>query len=109
MAYLYLSIAIVTEVTATIALKASEQFTKLFPSMVVVVGYGVSFYFMALVLKTIPVGITYAIWSGVGIVLVALLGALIYRQVPDFPAIIGMGLIIMGVVVIQVFSTTVSH
>ncbi len=109
MAYLYLSIAIVTEVIGTIALKASAQFTKLFPSMVVVVGYGVSFYFMALVLKTIPVGITYAIWSGVGIVLVALLGALIYRQVPDFPAIIGMGLIIMGVVVIQVFSTTVSH
>ena len=109
MAYLYLTIAIVTEVAATSALKASEEFTKLFPSLIVIVGYGISFYFMTLVLRTIPVGITYAVWSGIGIVLVAIVGALLYKQIPDLPAIIGMGLIILGVVVIHVFSKTISH
>ncbi|MCP4009159.1 MAG: multidrug efflux SMR transporter [Proteobacteria bacterium] len=109
MPYLYLTIAIVTEVVATSALKASAEFTKLFPSLIVIVGYGISFYFMTLVLRTIPIGITYAVWSGVGIVLVAVVGALLYRQVPDLPAIIGMGLIIIGVVVIHVFSKTISH
>ncbi len=108
-AYLYLAIAIVAEVVGTVALKATAEFTKLLPSVIVVVGYGISFYFMALVLRTIPVGITYAIWSGAGIVLVALFGALIYKQIPDFPAVVGMSLIISGVVVIQVFSKTVSH
>ena len=109
MAYLYLAIAIVTEVVGTSALKASAEFTKLFPSLIVVIGYGLSFYFLALVLKTIPVGITYSVWSGVGIVLVDIAGALLYKQVPDFPAIIGMGLIVLGVVIIYVFSKTVSH
>ncbi len=108
-AYLYLAIAIVAEVVGTVALKATAEFTKLLPSMIVVVGYGISFYFMALVLRTIPVGITYAIWSGVGIVLVTLFGILIYKQIPDFPAVIGMSLIVSGVVVIQVFSKSVSH
>ncbi len=109
MAYLYLAIAIIAEVVATSALKASAEFTRLWPSVVVVVGYGVAFYFMTLVLRTIPIGITYAIWSGVGIVLVALVGALLYRQMPDLPAMIGMGLIIAGVVVIHLFSKTVGH
>lgn len=109
MPYLYLAIAIVSEVIATSALKASAEFTKLFPSLIVVIGYGISFYFMALVLRTIPVGITYAVWSGVGIVLVAIVGALLYNQTPDIPAIIGMGFIILGVVVINVFSKTISH
>jgi small multidrug resistance pump len=109
MAYLYLAIAIVAEVAATSALKASAEFTKLLPSLIVVVGYGVAFYFMTLVLRTIPVGITYAIWAGLGIVLVAIAGALLYKQVPDIPALIGMGLIVAGVVVIHVFSKTVSH
>lgn len=109
MAYLYLAIAIVAEVVATSALKASEQFTRLVPSLLVVVGYGIAFYFMTLVLRTIPIGITYAVWSGVGIVLVAIVGALLYRQIPDIPAIIGMGLIILGVVVIHVFSKTINH
>ena len=109
MPYLYLAIAIVSEVIATSALKASAEFTKLFPSLIVVIGYGISFYFMALVLRTIPVGITYAVWSGVGIVLVAIVGALLYNQTPDIPAIIGMGCIILGVVVINVFSKTISH
>ena len=109
MAYLYLAIAIIAEVTATSALKASEEFTKLIPSTIVVVGYGVAFYFMTLVLRTIPIDITYAIWSGLGIVLVTIVGTMLYKQIPDIPAIIGMGLIISGVVVIHVFSKTVSH
>ncbi len=109
MAYLYLAIAIIAEVAATSALKASSEFTKLLPSLIVVIGYGVAFYFMTLVLRTIPIGITYAVWSGVGIVLVAVVGVFLYKQVPDIPAIIGMGLIISGVVVIHVFSKTVSH
>ena len=109
MSYWYLAIAIVTEVAATSALKASAEFTRLFPSLIVVVGYGISFYFLTLVLKTISVGITYAIWSGVGIVLVAIVGMFLYKQIPDIPAIIGMGLIVLGVTVIHVFSKTVSH
>ena len=109
MAYLYLAIAIIAEVIATSALKASAEFTKLLPSLIVVVGYGIAFYFMTLVLRTIPIGITYAIWSGVGIILVAIIGAMLYKQIPDISAVIGMGLIISGVVVIHVFSKTISH
>jgi small multidrug resistance pump len=109
MAYLYLAIAVIAEVSATLALKASHEFTRLYPSLLVAVCYAISFYFMVLVLRTIPIGVTYAIWSGVGIVLVALLGAIIYKQVPDGPAIIGMGLIISGVAVMHLFSKTVGH
>jgi small multidrug resistance pump len=109
MGYLYLAIAIIAEVFATNALKASEQFTKLGPSIFVVVGYGTAFYFLSLVLKTIPVGVAYAIWSGVGIVLIAIAAAIMFKQVPDTPAIIGMALIVSGVIVIYVFSKTVSH
>ena len=109
MTYIYLAIAIIAEVAATSALKASEEFTKLVPSVVVVVGYGVAFYFLTLVLRVIPVGVTYAIWSGLGIVLVATAGFFLYKQTPDLPAIIGMFLIILGVVVINVFSKTISH
>lgn len=109
MAYLYLALAILAEMIATSALKASEEFTKLVPSIVVLAGYGLAFYFMTLVLRTIPIGITYAIWSGVGIVLIAIAGAIFYKEIPDLPAIIGMGLIIAGVVVIQLFSKTVAH
>jgi len=107
MAYVYLAIAIIAEVAATSALKASQEFTQLVPSIVVIVGYGLAFYFMALTLRTIPVGITYAIWSGIGIVLVAVVAAVLYKQVPDVPAMLGIGLIIAGVVVIQLFSKTV--
>lgn len=109
MGYWYLAIAIVAEVIATTALKPSDEFTKLIPSVVVVVGYGATFYFLSLVLKTIPVGIAYAIWAGMGIVLVAILAAALFKQVPDLPAVIGMVLIVSGVVVISVFSKTVSH
>lgn len=109
MAYVYLTIAIVAEVAATSALKASEEFTKLIPSLVVLVGYGVAFYFLALVLRSIPIGIAYAIWAGLGIALVAVAGAVFYKQIPDVPAMLGMGLIVAGVVVINLFSKTAGH
>jgi len=109
MAYLYLAIAIVAEVIGTSALKASDEFTNLVPSLVVVAGYGVAFYFMTLALRSIPIGITYAVWSGVGIVLITVAGALLYEEIPDIPAIIGMGLIVTGVAVIHLFSKTVGH
>ena len=103
MSFVYLAVAIIAEVAATTALKASEEFTKLVPSLVVIVGYGVAFYMLALVLRTIPVGIAYALWAGLGIVLVALLGAIIFKQMPDLPAVIGMALIVSGVAVINLF------
>ncbi len=106
-AYLYLAIAIIAEVIATSALKACGEFTKLIPSLLVGFGYLVSFYFLTLVLKMLPVGITYSIWSGIGIVLVTLVSAYLYGEVPDWPAMIGMGLIIAGVVVINVFSESI--
>ncbi len=109
MAYSYLAIAIIAEVIATSALKASEEFTKPVPSLIVIIGYGVAFYFLTHVLKTIPVGVTYAIWSGLGIVLVTIAGVILYKQTPDLPAVLGMGLIVAGVVVINVFSKTVGH
>ena len=109
MAYLYLVIAILAEVIGTSALKASKEFTVLVPSLIVVVGYVVSFYFLALTLRSLPLGITYAVWSGVGIVSIAIVGVFLYKEIPDFPAIVGMGLIIAGVAVIHVFSKTVGH
>lgn len=107
MAYLYLIIAIIAEVAATSALKASEEFTRLLPSLIVIVGYAASFYFLTLVLRSLPLGITYAIWSGIGIVLVTIVGTVYYKQSVDLPALIGMGLIITGAAIIHVFSKTV--
>ncbi len=107
--YLYLAVAIVAEVIATTALKSSEGFSRLLPSIVVVVGYGIAFYCLSMTLKTLPTGIAYAIWSGVGIVLVSLIGWLVHRQTLDLAAILGMGLIIAGVVVINVFSRSAAH
>ncbi len=109
MAYVYLGIAIVAEVIATTALKASEEFTKLVPSVMVVLGYAAAFYFLTLVLRTIPVGIAYGIWAGLGIVLITIIGAIVFKQVPDLPAVVGMALIVAGVVIVNVFSKTVSH
>ena len=109
MAYLYLAIAILAEVIGTSALKASKEFSSLVPSLIVMVGYAVAFYFMTLALRSIPLGITYAVWSGIGIVLIAIAGVFLYKEIPDLPAIIGMGLIISGVVVIHLFSKTVGH
>lgn len=107
--WLILGIAIVSEVIATSALKASDGFTRLLPSVIVVVGYGIAFYCLALVLRTLPVGVVYAIWSGVGVALIALVGWLLYGQALDLPAIIGIGLIVAGVIVLNVFSKTVAH
>jgi small multidrug resistance pump len=109
MAYLYLAIAIIAEVAATSALKASEEFTKLIPSIIVIAGFLTALYFMTLVLRTIPVGITYAIWSGLGIILVSIVSFILYDEIADLPAIIGMGFIIFGVIIINVFSKTISH
>lgn len=107
--YLFLAAAILAEVVATSALKACDGFTRFIPTVLVGCGYLVSFYFLTMVLKIIPVGITYSIWSGVGIVLVTLVSMYLYGEMPDLPAIIGMGLIIAGVVVINVFSDNVPH
>ncbi|ABM03603.1 small multidrug resistance protein [Psychromonas ingrahamii 37] len=109
MGYWYLAIAIVAEVMATLALKASNGFSDLTFSAVCVIGYAVAFYFLSLVLKTVPVGIAYAIWAGMGIVLIASISAVVYKQLPDLAAVIGMLLILVGVMVINVFSKTVSH
>ena len=107
--YVYLLIAIVAEIIATSSLKASEQFTKLWPSVLVAAGYLTAFYFLSLTLKKMEVGIAYALWSGIGIVLVSVAGAVLYKQKPDLPAVIGMALIICGVVVINLFSKNAAH
>jgi small multidrug resistance pump len=109
MTYLYLTIAIVAEVVATSSLKASEGFTRLGPSLFVVAGYSVAFYSLSLCLRTMSIGVAYAIWCGVGIVLIALIGWLVLGQKLDLPAIAGMSLIMAGVVVINVFSASVKH
>ena len=109
MAFVYLALAIVTEVVGTTALKASEGFTKLWPSVTVVVGYALAFYLLALVLRTIPVGIAYAIWAGLGIVLVTVAGVVLYGEKPDLPALLGIAMIIGGVAVIQLFSSVSAH
>lgn len=107
--WLLLSAAIVAEVAGTSFLKASEGFTRLGPSVIVVVGYAAAFYFLSLTLKVIPVGVAYAIWSGVGVALIAVIGWIFYGQRLDAPAILGMGMIIGGVVVLNVFSSSVAH
>lgn len=108
-AYLALGIAIVAEVIGTSALKASEGFTRLGPSLLVLVGYAVAFYGLALVLKTVPVGLAYAIWSGLGVVLITLVAYVVYGQRIDLAGMIGMGLIIAGVAVIHLFSRSTGH
>lgn len=107
--WLYLAVAIVSEVIATSALKAAEGFSRPLPSLIVVIGYAIAFYCLSVVLRTLPVGIAYAIWSGAGVALIALAGWLIYGQALDLPAAIGMTLIVAGVVVLNVFSKTVAH
>ena len=109
MAYILLALAIVSEVTGSTFLVKSEGFTQLVPSILVVVFYVISFYLLSQVIKTIPLGVAYAIWGGVGIVLTALIGFLIFRQSLDLAALIGIALIIGGVIVMNVFSKTVGH
>jgi len=106
MVYVYLATAIIAEVIATSTLKASHEFTRLIPSLIVITGYAVAFYFMTLTIRTLPIGITYAIWSGLGIVLISIVGAVLYKEIPDIPAIVGMALIILGVAVIHIYSDT---
>ncbi|MCA1326491.1 SMR family transporter [Herbaspirillum sp. alder98] len=105
--YLALGIAIVSEVIATSALRASDGFSRLWPSVAVVVGYGLAFYFLSVTLRTIPVGITYAIWSGLGIVLISAVAWVLFGQKLDLTAIIGMGLIIAGVLVLNLSKSSV--
>ena len=107
--YIHLILAIITETIGTTALQASAQFTRLWPSVLCVVAYAASFYLLALALRVMPVGILYAIWSGLGIVLIAGIGFAVFGQKLDLPAIIGMGLIIAGIVVINVFSHSATH
>jgi small multidrug resistance pump len=107
--YIYLIIAIITETIGTTALQASAQFTRFWPSVLCVVMYAASFYLLALALKVIPVGILYAIWSGVGIVLIAGIGFAVFGQRLDLAAIIGIGLILLGILVIHLFSNAATH
>ncbi|KAG0188671.1 hypothetical protein DFQ28_004526 [Apophysomyces sp. BC1034] len=109
LAYLYLALAIVAEVIGTSALKASDGFTRLLPSAITAAGYAVAFYCLALTLRSMPVSIAYAIWSGAGIVLISLVAFFVYGQRLDWPAAIGMGFIIVGVVLMNGFSKAVAH
>jgi small multidrug resistance pump len=105
----YLAIAILSEVAATSALKASAGLSRLWPSVVVIAGYGISFYFLSLTLKTIPVGIAYAVWSGAGVALITLIAWLFFSQKLDLPAILGLLLIVAGVVVLNLYSKVKLH
>ncbi|MFU8927191.1 MULTISPECIES: DMT family transporter [Acinetobacter] len=104
MSYVFLAIAIISEVIATSALKASNGFTVLVPSLITIVGYVIALFCLSLTLKTIPVGIAYAIWSGAGIILISTVGWVLYKQQLDLAALIGLGLMISGIIVINVFS-----
>jgi small multidrug resistance pump len=106
---IYLGIAIVGEVIATSFLRSAAGFTQLVPSVIVVVGYGVTFYFFSLALQTIPVGIGYAVWSGAGILLISIIAYFVHGQTLDLPALIGIGLILSGVLVINLFSQSSPH
>lgn len=109
MSYFYLALAIIAEVIATSSLRATEEFTKPIPTLIMVVGYGFAFYFMTLALRTLPLGFTYAVWSGLGIVLISIIGIIWYDERLDLPAVIGIGMIIAGVTIIQIFSKIVKH
>ena len=107
--WLFLFGAIAAEVIGTTALKATHGFTRLAPSLVVVVAYALAFYLLSRTMQTIPMSISYAVWSGVGIVLITLIGYVVYHQSLDLPALIGLGLILAGVMVIRLFSRSVAH
>jgi len=109
MSYLYLAFAIIAEVIATSSLRATEEFTKPIPTLIMVAGYGLAFYFMTLALRTLPLGFTYAVWSGLGIVLISIIGIIFYDERLDLAATLGMTMIIIGVLIIHLFSKTVKH
>ncbi|MDR0578343.1 MAG: QacE family quaternary ammonium compound efflux SMR transporter [Candidatus Accumulibacter sp.] len=107
--WFHLALAIVSEVIGTSALKASDGFTRPVPTLIVAVGYAIAFYCLSIVLRSVPVGVAYAIWSGAGITLIALVGWMFHGQSLDMPAVLGMGLIVAGVLVLNLFSKTVPH
>ncbi|BBT19123.1 DMT family transporter [Metapseudomonas otitidis] len=107
--YIYLAIAIAAEVVATTSMKAIDGFNKPLPLVLVIGGYAIAFWMLTMVVKSIPVGIAYAIWAGLGIVLVSIAALVIYQQKLDLPAVVGMGMIVSGVVVIQLFSSSTGH
>ena len=109
MSYIYLALAIAAEVAATSLLKTTEEFSRLVPTTFLVVFYIISFYLMTLALRDLPLGVVYAVWSGLGIVLVACVGTFVYKEIPDLGSLIGMSLILSGVVVMHLFSTSVRH
>ena len=109
MNHVYLAAAIVAEVIATSSLKATESFSRLTPSLIVLAGFGAAFFLLSLALRTIPVGIAYAIWSGAGIVLIVGVGAVLFRQTPDLPALLGIGLIVAGIAVLNLGSNMTAH
>lgn len=109
MAYVYLLLAIASEVIATSALKSTAGFTKPLPTLVVAAGYGASFFLLSLIVQTLPVGMVYAVWSGAGIVLVSIVAAVWLGQIPDLPGVIGLTLIVAGVVVVNLLSKTAVH
>lgn len=107
--YGLLAAAIVAEVIGTTALKSSDGFTKLGPSLITAVAYGAAFWLLSLTLRTIPTGVAYALWSGIGVVLIAIVGRFVHDQKLDAPAVLGIGLILAGVVVMNAFSKSVAH
>ncbi|SPL71552.1 DMT family transporter [Acinetobacter stercoris] len=109
LAYIYLACAIISEVAGSTFIVKSDGFTKLAPSIAVLVLYSIAFYLLSQVVKVIPLGITYAIWAGVGIILTAIIGVIVFRQALDLAAMIGIALIISGVIVINLFSHTAGH
>ncbi|CUJ94961.1 Methyl viologen resistance protein C [Ruegeria denitrificans] len=108
-AYLILLLAVIAETIGTTALQASQQFSRFWPSVLVVVGYGIAFYLLGLTLKFMPVGIVYAIWSGLGIVLIAIIGFIVFGQRLDWPAVTGLTMILAGILIIHLFSKTAGH
>ena len=109
LAYVWLTGAIAAEVLGTAFLQKSAQFTRLVPTLAMVAFYAASFYFLSHALKTLPLGVAYAIWGGLGILLTAVIGFVVYRQMLDLPALLGIGLIVSGVVVVNVFSKSIGH
>ena len=107
--YIYLILAVFAETIGTTALQASQQFTRIGPSVLVVVAYAISFYLLSMTLKVMPVGLVYAIWSGLGIVFIACIGFAVFAQRLDLPAILGLAMIVTGIVVIHVFSSATTH
>jgi len=108
-AYLILLLAVIAETIGTTSLQASQQFTRFWPSVLVIVSYGLAFYLLGLTLKFMPVGIVYAIWSGLGIVLIAIIGFIVFGQRLDWPAVLGLVMILTGILVIHLFSKTAGH